>query len=219
MKHFLHLPILATTTLLLLLSHPITSTNAEDVLDAYGNPLIPGQNYYVVPYSKNDGGGFAWALKKEVSLCPHFYVQPLDDSDGYGEYTTFVPKSYRQNTITVSSDLNIMFSDISLPPPPPIICRSTSSYWLLYDDSTSGMFFVRLGGSLRNEESMFKIEKHEVHGYKIRYCPGQSYSYGYGYGDVAFLGDVVCGDLGVVYGYGGRWLGVNNTSPLAVMFV
>ncbi|KAL2927421.1 Miraculin [Bienertia sinuspersici] len=176
MKHFLHLPILATTTLLLLLIHPIISTTNEDVLDIHGRPLIPGHNYYIV--SSKDGGGFRWSLKKEFSILrPHYYVKPVDDYVEYGNYTTFIPKSSRQNTITVSSDLNIMFSDIKLPRRHVCSWR-TSNYWKLAADSTTGMLFVSLEGSQGDEESMFKIEKHDVLGYKLRHCPSQPYAYG-----------------------------------------
>lgn len=214
MKHLI-LPFIAATTLFLLFS-PSTTTATDDdntIYDVTKKPLVAGKDYYVVPYKYGRlMGGFTWKLfKKDIFRCPHYYVPQVKDNNNYGEATAFFPKSGK-NTVTLSTNLNIVFSNASPESGLPIICPESSNVWKVVTDTYAGVSYIELGGrkGTSDKSTWFTIEKYDAFTYKIRYCPP------YESGQLS-----VCGTLGFVSspnGGGQRLLGVNATHPIQFVF-
>ncbi|KMT03721.1 hypothetical protein BVRB_8g188700 [Beta vulgaris subsp. vulgaris] len=192
----------------------ITTITADDnsVYTVIGDPLLAGQDYYVVPYNYGDvGGGLTWKLKQELlAICPHYYVLQVEDNLNFGEPTAFFPSNSRQNQITLSNKLNILFSKVSPPASPPFVCPASSNVWKVVADDSTGIVYVELGGRKgrsRDTNSWFTIEELDEGGYQIKYCDSTKRKTA-----------SVCGGLGIVSLNGGRYLGVNATNPVAFAF-
>lgn len=201
MKHLI-VPLAATTTLLFLLFSPptTTATDGDDIIyDVMGQPLVPGQGYYIVPFKyENVGGGFRW----EQDTSGHYHVSQVFANTDFGSPIAFFPKSSSQNTVTLSTDLNIVFPQYYPPKVP-------SNVWKVVTNEDSGISYVELGGekgATDSSSSWFTIAEHDG-SYLIKYCPKS--------GEPS-----VCGALAVVSPPDDRrWLGVISNVSNALTFM
>lgn len=199
-RHFL--PSATTTTLLFFLLLSTTANGYNFVYDTSGDPLVAGGEYYIVPFDYNPkGGGFTWKEnKKFLALCPEFNIIQITDGTNYGQPTSFYSVGTKKTKITLSTEVNIVFPEVSPPKGLPVLCSSSSNIWKVVGNE------VELGGSKGDyKDSLFTIEAHDQGGYIINYCPNK-YS------------KVGCGGLGIAIRDGQRRLVVNNAKPLAVGF-
>ncbi|KAI5678085.1 hypothetical protein M9H77_09035 [Catharanthus roseus] len=179
----------------------VTKQSPPAVLDADGHQLQPGSKYYIIPFHSGNGGGLA--LSSKDIPCP-FYVMQENLEASNGLPLRFLPANSTQQTITLSSDLNIVFNAGT-------ICVQSTAWKVGGVDGKTGQRYVMSNGVIGNPgedtlSSWFKIEK-MGNGYKIVFCPS-----------VCSFCKVVCGNLGVFREDGIRWLGLNHDDPLVILF-
>ncbi|KAI3719865.1 hypothetical protein L6452_20770 [Arctium lappa] len=185
-----------------------TSTSTGVIpFDIDGHEVQSGIKYYITPVPSNSGGGLALASRD--GFCPPFVIQENTQlSTGFP--LRFLPLDTKQNVITLSSDLNIVFNVAT-------ICVQ-STVWRI---STSGSntddtlarrrYYVRSGGMVGKPgvgtvSNWFRIEKVGAIGYKFVFCPS-----------VCSSCKVVCGDVGILEENGKKWLALND-QPFTFMF-
>ncbi|KAJ4820032.1 Kunitz-type trypsin inhibitor [Rhynchospora pubera] len=181
-----------------LLSNTATST---PVYDIDGEPLTPGTGYYILPLIRGRGGGVKnyWN-----GSCPYYVAQANSEVDR-GRPVQFYPVNPDEETIPLSTDLNIEFYDL-------ITVCIQQYVWQLGDPvGDSGSQYVTAGGVLENpgEETVnrwFKIETHPDGDYKLVFCL-----------TVCETCRPVCGDIGVLSQGGTRFLGLSD-NPFRVCF-
>ncbi|PWA42604.1 alpha-amylase/subtilisin inhibitor [Artemisia annua] len=112
MKLNILIPTLLSTFLSLYVasSQPLqtTITTTTNAFDFDGHEVQPGIKYYVAPSQSNDNGG-GLSLASRDGFCPPFVVQE-NSQLSKGLSLRFLPLDTKQNTITLSSDLNIVFN-------------------------------------------------------------------------------------------------------------
>ncbi|KAM3319400.1 kunitz trypsin inhibitor 5-like [Capsicum chacoense] len=178
MVSFLFLFALSTTSSLLVKAQG----DSEPVLDDSGNPILRGVNYVILPVGGGNGGGLhvtnAW---KETS--PR-YVGPHTDESALGSSVQFSPAvNPKDNTIKLSTDMNVKFTSISL--------SGSSTVWRVNRNADQQTMFVTVGGVEGNPgretfDNWFKIDKYED-AYKFNYCPA-----------VCSYCQTICGDVGIL---------------------
>ncbi|KAM3381403.1 kunitz trypsin inhibitor 5 [Capsicum galapagoense] len=189
MVPFLLLVALSATSFFLVNAHG----DSEPVLDDAGNPVLRGVNYVILPVGGGNGGGLrvtsAW---NETS--PR-YIGPNADESALGSSVQFSPAvDPKDNTIKISTDINVKFTSISL--------YKWSTVWRVYRnvEQQTKTLFVTVGGVEGNPgretfDNWFKIDKYED-AYKFSYCPAVCSNCGN-----------ICGDVGILTeGDGGRKL-------------
>ncbi|KAJ3680320.1 hypothetical protein LUZ60_016598 [Juncus effusus] len=195
---------LLTNFLLLILissSPPSNATSPEPVYDTDGHPLIPKQQYYILPVIRGRGGGLT--VTEHHKSCPLYVAQEKMEVNR-GLPLLFRSVNPKDTAIRLETDLNIEFAAVT-------ICVQ-STVWRLGDvEGDKGTRFVITGGvsgspGLETVSNWFKIEKLGKNEYKIVFCPS-----------VCKTCKVVCGDVGVVSEGGNRFLGLSDV-PFPVMF-
>ncbi|KAL2903885.1 Miraculin [Bienertia sinuspersici] len=198
MNHF-QLITLATTTLFLFTS---TTNGASTVLDVYGDPVIAGNEYNIIPYNYADiGGGFSWKEnKRPFTPCPQYYVHQNEKNTDYGQPAILQPIEDSSNAITPSTNVNIIFPKVSPPAGLPFFCDESTNVWKVDDNKK-----VLLGGTKggKDSNSVFTIKEIKTGGYGIFYCTSSS----------------ECSGLGIDPKSDDRQLVVNGQQPVAVVFV
>lgn len=209
MKLNILIPTLLSTFLSLYLasSQPLqtTITTTTSAFDSDGHEVQPGIKYYIAPSQSNDNGG-GLSLASRDGFCPPFVVQE-NSQLSKGLTLRFLPLDTKQNTITLSSDLNIVFNAAT-------ICVQ-STVWRVSsgggggsgstDDMVTGRrYFIRSGGvvgrpGVGTVSNWFRIEKFGDIGYKFVFCPS-----------VCSSCKVVCGDVGVFEENGRKWLAIDD---------
>ncbi|KAI3929124.1 hypothetical protein MKW92_045684 [Papaver armeniacum] len=160
------------------------------VLDIDGSKLQTASNYYALPVGRGD------------NTCPFFVLQEnFEVSKGIP--LRFLHADRNLKAVNISVDVNVVFSTATT-------CVQSTTWRLGEIDDLTGKRYVKTGGVVGNPglgtvNNWFKIEKHGGD-YKLVYCPS-----------VCKLCKVVCGDLGVLYEDGSRWLGLSDV-PLAITF-
>nr|GEU42912.1 miraculin-like [Tanacetum cinerariifolium] len=172
-----------------------TITTTTSAFDADGQEVQPGIKYYIAPSQSNDSGG-GLSLASRDGFCPPFVVQE-NSHLSKGLSLRFLPLDTKQNAITLSSDLNVVFNAAT-------ICVQ-STVWRLSsgggsgsgtDDMVTGRrYFVRSGGVVgrpgvgtnllrpedeEHEESYWMLKLRErrqlyVHDYSEEYCEMKEY--------------------------------------------
>ncbi|XP_008778295.2 miraculin-like [Phoenix dactylifera] len=183
-----------------LLSSLTTLAAAEVVLDRDGNELRRGVEYYIYPGITDVAGGLTLASRNHS--CPLDVTLAISPTSN-GLPLTFLPADPEEDTINTSTDLNIVFSAVT-------ICVQ-STVWKLDFDDAAGRFYVTTGGVAGNPgretlANWFKIEN-DRGAYKLVFCP-----------TVCDICKPVCGNLGVYREDGRLWLGINSDAPLPVEF-
>ncbi|XP_024977526.1 kunitz trypsin inhibitor 2-like [Cynara cardunculus var. scolymus] len=187
--------LLLFSTISLCLGQP----SPDPVLDIDGNLVRSGTDYYILPVFRGMGGGVTLASTRNES-CPLDVVQEPQEVDN-GLPLTFTPVDPKKGVIRESTDLNIIFSALS-------ICIQ-SNVWNL--EEYEGQLIVSARGVSGNPgqetiSNWFKIEKYEDD-YKIVFCP-----------TVCDFCRPVCGDIGVIIGEdGSRRLAIRDV-PFKVFF-
>lgn len=173
------------------------------VLDMDGAKLRTSSNYYVVPVIRGKGGG-GLGIGLRDNTCPFFVLQEnFEVSNGIP--LRFFHADRNLKAVNISVDVNVVFSTATT-------CVQSTAWRLGEIDDLTGKRYVKTGGIVGNPglgtvNNWFKIEKHGGGGdYKLVYCPG-----------VCKFCKGVCGDLGVLYEDGSRWLGLSD-APLAMTF-
>lgn len=178
-------------------------TKTTLVLDTDGHQLQTGTKYFLFPSLSGNGGGLA--LSAKGFPCPYYVMQEnLESSNGLP--LKFFPVDNNQQTISLSSDVNIVFNAAT-------ICVQTTVWRIGGNDDSMGRRYVISNGVVGHPgadtlNSWFKIEKNGSGiGYKIVFCPS-----------VCNTCKVVCGDVGVFSENGKRWLGLNDDEPFVFVF-
>ncbi|XP_078440012.1 kunitz trypsin inhibitor 5-like [Wolffia australiana] len=187
-------------TLSFILNCIATASGASPVVrDIAGKPLRRGVKYYILPVVRGRGGGVS--LAPRLRQCPENVAQASSEVAA-GMPVTFSP-AVAAETIGVSADLNFRFLAAA--------ACANSSVWRLGDfDDGVQRWFVTVGGAAGNPgvktvSNWFKIEQ-SGKDYKLVFCPM-----------VCNFCKVLCGDVGVFYQQGRRYL-VLNGEPFPVMF-
>ncbi|KAD4982946.1 hypothetical protein E3N88_19617 [Mikania micrantha] len=175
------------------------STTATTPFDSDGHEVQPGLKYYIAPIQSNDSGGGLSLLTRD-GFCPPFVIQE-NNQLSKGLTLRFLPLDNKQNTINLSSDLNIVFNAATT-------CVQ-STVWRLSNSVGDGggggdmvagrRYYVRSGGivgrpGVGTVRNWFRIEM-GGDGYKFVFCPS-----------VCSTCKVVCGDIGVSEENGRKWL-------------
>ncbi|OVA05536.1 Proteinase inhibitor I3 [Macleaya cordata] len=191
--------LLSSMAILSSMAAAMAATN-KTVLDVDGNKLQTKTNYYVLPVIRGRGGRLALGLRNKT--CPFFVVQEnFEVSNGIP--LKFLPTDSNMKVVHLSVDMNIVFSSAT-------ICVQSTAWRVGDIDGLTGKRYVKTAGVTGNPglgtvSNWFKIERYRDD-YKLVFCPG-----------VCMFCKVVCGDLGVFFEDGKRWLGLSDV-PLAVMF-
>ncbi|KAL5983004.1 hypothetical protein ACLOJK_017084 [Asimina triloba] len=173
---------------------------SQAVLDVQGKNLQPNVDYYILPVIRGRGGGLALATRN--GSCPLSVAQERFEVSN-GLPLTFRPVNSRDKVVSLSTDMNVVFSAVT-------ICVQSTAWSLSFDKATNRRY-VSTGGEIGNPgrstlSNWFKIEKYNNKDYKLVFCPG-----------VCDFCKVICGDLGIFVEDGRRWLGFNGTA-FPVMF-
>jgi Trypsin and protease inhibitor len=156
----------------------------ESVYDNNGHALIPGQKYYILPFIRGHGGGVT--MVQYNRLCP-YYVGQVNIEVNNGRHVIFYPVNPEDETIRLSTDMNIDFS-VGSP------CR-LSAWNLGCAEGAANNRYVTTNGIIGNPgpetvNNWFKIEiwesTSEYTAYKLVFCPS-----------VCETCKVVCGDVGL----------------------
>ncbi|PWA35940.1 alpha-amylase/subtilisin inhibitor [Artemisia annua] len=206
MKLNILIPTLLSTFLSLYVasSQPLqtTITTTTNAFDFDGHEVQPGIKYYVAPSQSNDNGG-GLSLASRDGFCPPFVVQE-NSQLSKGLSLRFLPLDTKQNTITLSSDLNIVFNAATICVQSTVWRVSSGGSGSTDDMVTGRRYFVRSGGvvgrpGVGTVSNWFRIEKVGDIGYKFVFCPS-----------VCSSCKVVCGDVGVFEENGRKWLAIDD---------
>lgn len=174
---------------------------AEPVLDVSGNAVRTGVNYYILPAGRGNGGGLQVASIRNRTN-PLVVSQNADESI-IGVTVQFSPVDPKENTVRLSTDLNVKFTSM--------VISSCSTVWRINTELIPERYLVTVGGVEGNpgRETLgnwFKIDKYED-AYKLVYCPG-----------VCNICRPFCGEIGILVENGKRVLFVGRDPPLKVTF-
>ncbi|MCL7030742.1 hypothetical protein MKW94_004199 [Papaver nudicaule] len=188
---------LSFSSLNILLSMALTDTT---VLDIDGAKLQTATQYYALPVIRGRGGGLGIGLRNNT--CPFLVLQ--DDSEVFnGIPLRFFHADRSLKQVNISADMNVVFSTSTT-------CVQSTAWRLGEIDDLTGKRYVKTGGIVGNPglgtvNNWFKIQRHGCD-YKLVFCPS-----------VCKFCRIACGDLGILYEDGRRWLGLSDV-PLAVTF-
>uniref|UniRef100_A0A1D1YCI2 Miraculin n=1 Tax=Anthurium amnicola TaxID=1678845 RepID=A0A1D1YCI2_9ARAE len=194
--------LLFLSALLLSAAAARTPTRPAAVLDVSGQSLRRGVEYYVLPVYRGRGGGLTLAGRNGTT-CPLNVAQEAPEvADGLP--LTFRPADAREAAVRLSADANVEFAASTA-------CVQSTVWRLGGADGAAGRRYVTAGGvagspGVGTVSNWFKIERDGERDYKLVFCP-----------TVCSFCKVVCGDLGVFYEDGRRWLALTD-QPLPVMF-
>ncbi|MCD7449788.1 hypothetical protein HAX54_001525 [Datura stramonium] len=139
---------------------------SEPVLDVSGNAVRTGVNYFILPAARGNGGGLQVASIRNQTN-PLVVSQNADESV-IGVNLQFSPVDPKENTIRISTDMNVKFTSMSI--------SDSSTVWRINTELIPQRYLVTVGGVEGNpgRETLgnwFKIDKYED-AYKLVYCPG-----------------------------------------------
>lgn len=193
-------PIFLLSALLLSFLAAAAGQPPAAVRDTAGKELRRASRYYILPVRRGSGGGLTLASRK--GRCPLYVAQEVFEV-ARGLPVTFRPVNPKEAVVRLSTDLNVQFAAAT-------VCVQ-STVWTLGDlDESTGRRYVATGGAVGNPGlgtvgNWFKIERYGKD-YKLVFCP-----------TVCKFCKVLCGDVGVFYEKGRRYLGL-SAQPFAVMF-
>ncbi|KAI4347373.1 hypothetical protein L6164_008189 [Bauhinia variegata] len=165
------------------------ATAEDTVLDTDGNPVANGSQYYMLPATKETGGGFKFT-RTENEKCPLSVVQASSElSKGLP-----VIISPRQGKDIIPTGWYVDVQFVKAPN-----CAPKPSVWCVPPDSYSVK--IRTDGRFSSD---FTIEKASEDGYKFMHCPSHPRS---------------CREIGIVIDEGkNRLLKRGGENPLIVRF-
>ncbi|CAN4085383.1 unnamed protein product [Withania somnifera] len=201
--------IMGVPFLLLLLA--ILSTNSyflakaqnvsEIIFDVSGKAVEKGSNYFILPVGgrSNEGGLDVSSIRNTTNPL----VVSQNAQSSAGGTLQFSPVDSKENTVRLSTDLNVKFTSIF---------TGSSTVWTINTQLIPQRHLLTIGGVEGNPGrdtlgNWFKIDKHED-AYKFVYCPG-----------VCETCRPFCGDIGIlVEPNNKRVLFVGSDKPLKVKF-
>lgn len=171
------------------------------VKDIEGRKLRADIKYHVLPVIRGGGGGLALGSRNRT--CP-FNVMQENSELSQGLSLIFLPIDDNSKFIRLSYDVNIAFHAATT-------CIRPTGWMVGTVDSITGRRYVTTGAvpgrpGVETVSHWFKLEKHEMMGYKIVYCPS-----------VCSFCKVVCANVGVFSEDERRWLGLTD-DPLLLSF-
>ncbi|MCD7461727.1 hypothetical protein HAX54_046906 [Datura stramonium] len=193
------LAILSTTFFFLVKAQNVS----EPVLDVSGKAVVKGSNYFILPAGRgnNDDGGLdVSSIRNRTNPL----VVSQNTQSSVGGSLQFSPLDPEENTVRLSTDLNVKFMSI--------IISDSSTVWTVNNEIIPQRYVVAVGGVEGNPgrdtlSNWFKIDKYED-AYKLVYCPG-----------VCETCRPFCGDIGIlVEPNNKRVLFVGSDKPLKVKF-
>ncbi|PHT63516.1 hypothetical protein T459_32612 [Capsicum annuum] len=175
---------------------------SEPVLDDSGKAVEKGSNYYIIPVGgrSNEGGLDVSSIRNTTN--PLVVSQNAQSSSGGS--LRFTPVNPKENTVRLSTDLNVKFMSI--------IITDSSTIWTINNELIPQRYVVTVGGVEGNPGrdtlgNWFKIDTYED-AYKFVYCP-----------EVCETCRPFCGDIGIlVEPNNKRVLFVGSDKPLKVKF-
>ena len=154
------------TLLFLLFAFPLAfSKDAQQVLDAFGNPLVPGGEYYMVPAIFGPPGGGVRLGMTGNSRCPVTVLQDYSEVVN-GMAVKFSIPGESTGEIFTGTPLEIEFTKKPK-------CAE-SSKWVVFVDSDIQQAYVGIGGPEDHPDQQtlngtFRIQK-QNYGYKLVFC-------------------------------------------------
>lgn len=148
----------------------------QPVFDKHGNPLTPGNQYYILPASDNPSSGGLTLDKVGDSVCP---LTVLKTNAVTGLPVKFTILENSTSNIVTGTDLEIEFTKKP-------DCAE-SSKWLMVVDHVTQLSFVGIGGpgnypGVELISGKFLILKHgSGNAYRVGFCLDTT-------GDCAYLG-------------------------------
>ncbi|KVH97451.1 Kunitz inhibitor ST1-like protein [Cynara cardunculus var. scolymus] len=176
---------------------PTSTSTGMTAFDIDGHEVQPGIKYYINPVQSNSSGGGGLSLASRDGFCPPFVVQE-NNQLSKGLPLRFLPLDTKQNAITLSGDLNIVFNAATICVQS-TVWRISSGGSNIDDTLTRRRYYVRSGGMVGKPgvgtiNNWFRIEKVGAIGCKV-----------------------VCGDIGILEENGKKWLALDD-QPFAFMF-
>ncbi|XP_059304497.1 kunitz trypsin inhibitor 5-like [Lycium ferocissimum] len=175
---------------------------SEPILDDSGKAVQKGANYLISPAGRGNGGGLQVdSIRNRTD--PLVVTQNADESV-IGGNVQFSPDDTKENTVRISTDLNIKLTSM--------VISNSSTVWRINTELIPQRYLVTVGGVEGNPgretlSNWFKIGKYED-AYKLVYCPG-----------VCETCRPFCGDIGIlVEPNNKRVLYVGSDKPLKVTF-
>jgi hypothetical protein len=139
---------------------PLQGAEPEAVVDKQGNPLQPGEGYYVFPLWADNGGITLGQTRNKT--CP---LDVIRNPDAIGTPVYFSASGL--DYIPTLTDLTIEIPILGSP------CNEPKVWRLL--KVGSGFWFVSTGGAAGDLVSKFKIERlageHAYEIYSFKFCP------------------------------------------------
>jgi hypothetical protein len=193
----------AITAFMLFINLPVQvqgagETDHPDVVDAEGNPVLVGAEYYVLPAVDGSGGGLTLKMRVNNS-CP-LYVAQEDSEKSRGLPVVFRPAkgqtgNYSSVIVQEHVNLNVNMAAVTT-------CVQSTA-WSVQNDANTTKRFIKASDS----SSLFQIVKAiDGDGYVLYFCPCNC--------------RLVCTKVGIyVDGDEKRWLVIDNSAEaLRVQF-
>ena len=191
------------TLFFLLFAFPIAFSNdAQPVVDIYGDPVLPGGKYHIMPPFWGGAGGGVRLGKTGNSKCPVTVLQDYSDLVSGISVNFSIPGVSTGGEIYTGTPLEIAFTEKPK-------CAQ-SSKWEVFIDSGIQKSYVGIGEHQDHpgEQTLygiFNIQNH-LNGYKFVFCA---------------IGLPSCFDIGRFDNRadGGRRLVLTNNDPFNIVFI
>ncbi|KAK4283265.1 hypothetical protein QN277_000235 [Acacia crassicarpa] len=157
--------LITTLSFLLWFSLSLASASEHAVIDNDGEPLVPGQEYYITSAIRGAGGGGVFPVKTgDLSSCEYSITQASSDLDR-GTLVKF-------HVSGVSTDkiyLGWTFLEIDFVEKP--TCAE-SSKWAAAPNYAGSSLYRLVIGDTKSVSGYFQIQGLNSFSYKLVFCPG-----------------------------------------------
>ncbi|MQK21480.1 hypothetical protein EI013_24155, partial [Escherichia coli] len=143
------------------------ASSETPVLDANGDEVRAGGNYYMVSAIWGaGGGGLRLAHMDMMSKCASDVIVSPNDLDN-GDPITITPAAYPEATGVMTSTYQTFRFNIATNK----LCVNNVN-WGIQHDSASGQYFLKAGEFVSDNSNQFKIEVVDpnLNFYKLTYC-------------------------------------------------
>ncbi|CAK7355100.1 unnamed protein product [Dovyalis caffra] len=157
------------------------------VLDADGQPLRSGVEYYILPAATDTAGGLTLVNRNNGSICPLFVGQePLAPVVSLGTSVIFTPRvTVRDNIIRETRDFTVAFTDVVT------ICAQSTAWMVGERNPEKGRRYILAEMEPRPSSNIwyFNIVKNGQGLYNFQWCPNCL---------TGVCPKPLCGDAGIV---------------------
>ncbi|KAI9087915.1 hypothetical protein K1719_030245 [Acacia pycnantha] len=157
--------LITTLSFLLWISLSLASASENAVTDISGEPLVPGQEYYITSAIWGAGGGGVFPVKTgDLSSCEYSITQSPSD--------LFRGTPVKFHVVGSSTDkiyLGWTFLEIEFVKKPHC---AESSKWAAASDSASSSLYRLVIGDSASVSGYFQIQVVNAFSYKLVFCPG-----------------------------------------------